>query len=102
MTATWPRNCRRCDHLIYPYSWMYAYEWSNLGRGLCGSCYHSLTPDQRLDYPRLSRSSGELVEEWEMLRSEGYTKRQAADRLGMTYEAFERAYHRAKKTGAVA
>lgn len=57
--------------------------------------------DQRLDYPRLNRTQVEVVEEWLLLRSEGYTRRQSADRIGMTFAAFDRALHRARKAGAL-
>lgn len=100
MSGPWPQNCRRCDHLIYPMTWMFAWSWTHVGRGLCSPCYTHLTPDERLDYPRLRMPRDEFAEEWELLRSEGYTKRQAATRLGMTYKTFERAYWRAKKAGA--
>lgn len=80
---------------------MFALDWSHASRGLCHPCYHRLAPDERLDYPRLNRSREDLVEDWELLRSEGYTKRQAAERLGMTFAAFDRAWHRARRAGAV-
>ena len=87
---------------MYPYSWMFAYGWTHAGRGLCGSCYHRLTPDERLDYPRTQMSRDELLEEWELLRSEGCTQRQAAERLGMAYATFDRALLRARAAGATA
>lgn len=34
-----------------------------------------------------------------MLRGQGYNKRQAAERLGMTFAAFDRAYCRARAAG---
>jgi hypothetical protein len=96
--SEWPKRCRNCDHLIYPMSWMFAYSWSHAGRGLCRPC-HQTAGEDRIDYERVGRSRDELMAEWEILRGEGYTKRQAAERLGMTFEAFDRAYHRARAAG---
>lgn len=70
------------------------------GRGLCEGCYERKWRSGRLaDFPAQLRPRAEVMEEWELLRSEGYTKRQAAERLGMTFAAFDRAFHRARKAG---
>lgn len=70
------------------------------GRGLCQNChawarYH----DRLLDYPRSTRSRDDLLEDYVMLRREGYDWPLCAERLGMTYAAFERAIHRARDAG---
>ena len=46
------------------------------------------------------RSNEEVVEEWDLLRSQGVmTVAQAASRMGMTAEALDRALYRARKRG---
>jgi DNA-binding transcriptional regulator LsrR (DeoR family) len=47
------------------------------------------------------RSRADFVADYELLRSEGYTRRQIAERLGMTRAAVDRAYHRAVRDGAL-
>jgi hypothetical protein len=51
-----------------------------------------------IDFERTTRSRDEVMAEWALLRSEGYGKRQAAERLGMTFAAFDRALQRATQT----
>lgn len=69
-------------------------------RGLCRSHYSVAAYAGRLiDFERVQRSRDEVMTEWELLRSEGYTKRQAAERLRMTFGAFEAAYFRARRDG---
>jgi hypothetical protein len=51
------------------------------------------------DYPRTTWSRDELMGEWDLLRSEGYTRRNAAERLGLKWETFDRAYFRARSAG---
>jgi hypothetical protein len=51
------------------------------------------------EYPRRSWSREDVMSEWDLLRSEGYTRRVAADRLGMRWETFDRAYWRARAAG---
>lgn len=91
--------CPRCGRVTYPWKAGMATSWSRVGRGLCGYCHSQLTPDQRMDYPRRNQSQDDVMAEWELLRSEGYTKQQAADRLGMTFAAFDRQFHRARRAG---
>lgn len=43
------------------------------------------------DYERFTRSREDLLDDYVLLRSEGFTWRQCAQRLGMTYVAFKRA-----------
>lgn len=70
------------------------------GRGLCVSCYGDKRYNGRLaDHPRATWTRDELLDEWELLRGEGTTRLQAAERLGMTPAAFERALQRARAAG---
>ena len=70
------------------------------GRGLCNACHGKERYHGRLDdYPRRTRSRDELLAEWDLLRGEGHTRVQAAERLGMHPSAFERALQRARAAG---
>lgn len=51
------------------------------------------------DYERINRSRDDLLDDYVVLRREGYDWRRCAERLGMTYLAFERAMCRARKAG---
>jgi hypothetical protein len=67
---------------------------------LCGICHdHCRRNGTLADYRRVTYSRDELMCEWELLRREGYSKRAAASRLGLTFEAFDRAFLRARKAG---
>jgi hypothetical protein len=69
-------------------------------RGLCEPCYKREDYHGRLDdYPRRTWSREELLDEWELLRGENYTRVQAAERLGIRPSAFERALQRARAAG---
>lgn len=69
-------------------------------RGLCDTCYRRAWKDGTLiDYERKSWAREELLQEWSLLRSEGFSKRLAAARLGMNYKTFEKALERASKAG---
>ena len=65
-------------------------------RGLCTRCYTAFRKVGELDkYPPLTRSNAEVMEEWEWLRDAGYSREQAALRMGMTFAALDRAIYRA-------
>jgi hypothetical protein len=73
-------------------------------RGLCDSCYEKHWQAGTLSqFPtkRTQRSRADFVADYEQLRSEGYTRRQIADRLGMKYDAVHRAYLRAVNAGTL-
>jgi len=79
---------------------MFALDWSHVGRGLCDPCYRwCRAAGELIDYEPVRYSRDELMAEWELLRLEGYSKRQAAARLDVTFEAFDRAFHRARAAG---
>ncbi|PXY33587.1 hypothetical protein BAY59_10930 [Prauserella coralliicola] len=62
------------------------------GRGLCGGCYNREYKAGRItEHPRSTRPAADVVEDWEFLRGQGYTKREAAERIGMRLTAFNRA-----------
>lgn len=71
-------------------------------RGLCRSCYETAWRAQRLNgHPttRTRRVRIDFVADYQVLRSEGYTRAQIAERLGMTRDAVNAAYSRAVRAG---
>lgn len=89
-------ECRNCGRDLKPGKG----EEGTAGRGLCPPCHTSLARSGDLvDVERITRPREDLLADYEILRSEGYTWQQCAERLGMTYEAFERAMLRARADG---
>lgn len=73
-------------------------------RGLCRSCYERAWRTGTLDQhkpERTQRRLDDFAADYELLRSEGYTRRQIAERLGMRYAAVTRAYGRAVTAGLI-
>jgi hypothetical protein len=73
-------------------------------RGLCDSCYqmhHFRGTLDQFPLKRTMRSRADFVADYELLRSEGYTRRQIAERLDMTRDAVAQAYLRAVRAGAL-
>lgn len=69
-------------------------------RGLCERCYeHFEDTGELIAFERLTRSRDEVMSDWAILRSRGCTKRQAAERLGIPFPTFTRAYERARAAG---
>jgi hypothetical protein len=66
-------------------------------RGLCNTCYRD--PDIRIDYETRIWNADDLLDTWDELRREGHTLRQAAERIGVTFAALEKAIARAAKRG---
>lgn len=65
------------------------------GRGLCAACYRRHEWHGTLDnFERLTYARDELLGEWDLLRLEGYTRAQAAERLGITKARLEKAIER--------
>lgn len=72
-------------------------EHPSEGRGLCYRCYQRARRRGKLaDYPRVNRPAQDTLDDYELLRSEGYTKAQIADRLGMSLDALSHALWRAR------
>jgi hypothetical protein len=69
------------------------------GCGLCSRCYDHIAPTQRVDFPTVTRRRDDLLEDYVILRAEGMTWRQCAQRLDVNYTAFERAMNRARAAG---
>jgi hypothetical protein len=70
-------------------------------QGLCASCYAMAWNRGTLPGVREFRTQAEFVADYEMLRSEGYTRRQIAERLHMKLPAVYAAYSRAVRAGAL-
>lgn len=70
------------------------------GRALCSYCYQWAKYHGVLwDYPRITMSRNDLLDDYTILRSEGYTWKQCAVKLHMKYGTFERAMFRARRAG---
>lgn len=99
MTAI-PERCVNCSIRIHPHGRPVPGCEPHYGRGLCAGCYQRKQVRGRLlDFPSQCLSRDLLMEEWEVLRRQGYSKRQAAERLRVTFQAFDRAFWRARKAG---
>lgn len=71
-------------------------------RGLCDSCYqihHKRGTLGQFPTLRPQRSAADFVADYDLLRSEGYTRRQIAERLGMNRNTLNMAYLRAVRAG---
>lgn len=90
-------TCAMCRQPMVPqHSEVPADHVRHNGRGLCGGCYSRAEQAGTLaDYPRRQKPRADLLEDWELLRSEGYSVQHAAERLGMTHEAMRKALRRA-------
>lgn len=97
LTHERPR-CARCHYPMHPNrSFPGRYRCP---RDLCNFCYKAASrTGEVIDFERTRRTRDELMHDWAMLRDEGYSKRQAAARLGMSLAAFDRAFHRARRAG---
>lgn len=72
----------------------------NSGRGLCSTCRERAIREGRLDeYERAKRPADEMLDDWQLMRSEGYTVPQAAERMGVSADALATALNRARHRG---
>ena len=72
-------------------------------RRLCGTCYERHRYHGTVDrFQRTTWINDELIAEWEWLASEGYTRAQAAERLGMSKKRLEKAIERHQRRLQVA
>lgn len=64
-------------------------------RGLCDSCWQRHRRHDTLElYPRRSRSRDEVIDDWRFLAAEGFSRADAAERMGMTRDALDKAIAR--------
>jgi hypothetical protein len=71
------------------------------GRGLCTTCYEAERRNGDLDrWPRVNWRTDDLLDEWVLLRSDGVVDIiEAAQRIGVSPHALDRALHRAIAAG---
>lgn len=94
------RRCLDCDRPMHPKHHRARGVPRHVGRGLCRTCYKAAQVSGSLvDFERLTFSADELLDEWVLLRGEGYTVRQAAPRIGVSFAALDRALYRAVARG---
>lgn len=94
-----PKACARCKRSTVQIH----------ARGLCHTCYRQVRELDALDaFPLLKpgkpvgairEPTDAMLKEWASLRDDGISTRVAAPRLGMTWQALERALYRAQKRG---
>lgn len=95
---TWPKPCRSCKEDMYAPKGQNPGQLMHDARGLCTRCYRFLRKTGGLHkFPALTRSNAVVMEEWAELRDAGYTVERAAQMLGMTFVALDRAIHRANE-----
>lgn len=95
-----PVSDQRC--LICGKNWTRGRGGNGGGRGLCDCCYsRAYRAGTLTDYPRSSRSQADLVADILVLREQGFTRPQMAQRLGMKRKSFDRAHRRAELAGAL-
>lgn len=95
-------NCLRCERAMVRNAKLDHPPGARVhgGRGLCDSCYHfGRVKGFLADFERPSLPAEDLVEEWLILREQGHTRAQAAERLGMKKRSFDTALERAVKRG---
>lgn len=69
-------------------------------RTLCTRCAPACRRDGTLlDYPRRTRSRDDLLDDWAILREQGITYSQFAERVDMSTSALQRALTRARADG---
>lgn len=95
------RRCRQCKYPVVPQGHRPPPGWrAHNGRCLCEWCYKDAdAAGELVDFERTTRSRDEVLDEWLLLREQGCSRAQAAERLGMTFDAFDRAWRRARKAG---
>jgi hypothetical protein len=72
----------------------------HFSRGLCRGCYeHHRWNGTLADFPRANLPTDDFAADYALLRSEGYTRAQCAERLGMRRGTVDKAYGRAVAAG---
>jgi len=71
-------------------------------RTLCRGCYdHHRDAGTLGNYPRSKRPTVDFAADYDLLRSQGFTRAQIAERLGMRRNSVDAAYRRAVAAGAL-
>lgn len=66
-------------------------------RELCSACYARAQRAGELE--RIKRSADEVLDDWALMRDDGESVESAAQRMGMTRSALDKALYRARKRG---
>lgn len=74
-------------------------ERPEAARRLCRSCYNQEWSAGRLPNLRRIRRRVDFIPDYELLRSEGHSRRQIAERMGVSVNAVTQAYLRAVRAG---
>lgn len=70
----------------------------NKGRNLCDTCWQRNWKNGTLDaFPRATRPRADVLEDWAFLASQGYTRRTAADRMGISKDCLDKAIERDRR-----
>lgn len=85
-----PGCCRRCGNPAAP----------PMIRRLDLTCYDIARRAGQLEnYPRVTKPQVDVLERYQILARQGYTRRNAAHWMGMTHSALEQALTRARRQG---
>jgi predicted DNA-binding protein (UPF0251 family) len=83
-------TCKRCGR-----------QRPHTSRGVCEAChYHVIRYGLTDEYPRSTWPRELLLAEWEWLRRQGYSRAQAAERLGVSKDAIDKAIARERRASA--
>lgn len=70
------------------------------GRRLCKQCYDAAYRQGRTaDFPSVTRRADDMLDDFALLRSEGYDRRQIAARLRIDVRTLDKALYRARLRG---
>ena len=70
------------------------------GRGLCTHHYDRAAElDILPDFPRLTRSYDDTLDDWDLLRRGGATRTEGAEKIGITVKALDKAIDRGRAAG---
>ncbi|MBK1785108.1 hypothetical protein [Prauserella cavernicola] len=92
--------CRKCGEPMAAHDDK-TVRWGDrrCGRGMHNRCYQrELRAGNATAYPRQLRPGVEVIEDWTFLAAQNLTRRAAAERMGMSLGALERAIHRHRST----
>jgi hypothetical protein len=97
LTGARVRTCRRCERPMLNQKQATGTGLRrHAGRGLCTACVAQLTPDQLLDFERVTRSRDEMLDDYDLLRRQGHSRREIAERIGTSLATLERCLWRAR------
>jgi hypothetical protein len=88
-------TCRHCRTALRPETSPQLPGQPHAGRGLCRLCYRHAAKHGQLDrFPAVRPGNRHLVEDYLELAAQGYTRKQAAERLGVRRDTLDAALRR--------